>query len=194
MNALLGILTSIVFVAVLLFVPAHSDAAAALTVCVLLSIPIAVLLWRNRVEGQFLLQVFVAALLVRVLVGAVINVFELQEFFGGDALTYDFYGFALVKSWGGDHYYQTNVNTFFGEYGQSAWGMVYMVGAIYRVIGRNMLVIQFANAVLGAATAQAVFFIAPTLFRNRRLARIATVVLALSPPLILLFSQVLRYG
>ena len=130
MNALLGILTSIVFVSVLLVVPAHSDAAGALAVCVLLSIPIAVLLWRNKVEGQFLLQVFVAALLVRVMVGAVINVFELQDFFGGDALTYDFYGFALVKSWGGDHYYQTNVNTYFGEYGQSAWGMVYMVGAV----------------------------------------------------------------
>src|SRR6266446_4385730 len=150
MNALLGILTAIVFVAVLLVVPAHSDAAGALTVCVLLAIPIAVLLWRNKVEGQFLLQVFVAALLVRVLVGAVINVFELQEFFGGDAITYDFYGFALVKSWGGDHYYQTNVNAFFGEYGQSAWGMVYMVGALYSLVGRNMLAIQFTNAVFGA--------------------------------------------
>ncbi|PYS60944.1 MAG: hypothetical protein DMF74_17395, partial [Acidobacteria bacterium] len=168
MNALLGILTAIVFVAVLLVVPAHSDAAGALTVCVLLAFPVGVLLWRNKVEGQFLLQVFVAALLVRVLVGAVINVFELQEFFGGDALTYDFYGFALVKSWGGDHYYQSNLNIFFGEYGQSAWGMVYMVGAIYRVIGRNMLAIQFTNAVFGAATAPAVFSIAQTLFQNRR--------------------------
>src|SRR5436305_303746 len=64
MNALLGILTAIVFVAVLLVVPAHSDAAGALTVCVLLAFPVGVLLWRNKVEGQFLLQVFVAALLV----------------------------------------------------------------------------------------------------------------------------------
>src|SRR5947208_16346443 len=138
MNSLLGILTSIVFVAVLLVVPAHSDAAGALTVCVLLSIHVAVLLWRNKVEGRFLLQLFVAALLVRVLVGAVINVFELQEFFGGDALTYDFYGFAIVKSWGGDHYYQSNINTFFGEYGQSAWVMMYMIGVIYSVIGGRM--------------------------------------------------------
>src|SRR5437879_8252828 len=173
MNALLGILTSIVFVAVLLVVPAHSDAAGALTVCVLLSIPVGVLLWRNKVEGQFRLQVFLAALLVRLLVGAVINVFELQEFFGGDALTYDFYGFALVKSWAGDRYYQTEVNTFFGEYGQSAWGMVYMVGAIYKVIGRNMLAIQFTNATLGAATAPGVFLLAARLFRNMRAASLA---------------------
>ena len=194
MNALLGILTSIVFVAVLLVVPAHSDAAGALTVCVLLSIPVAVLLWRNKVEGQFLLQVFVAALLVRVLVGAVINVFELQEFFGGDALTYDFYGFAVLKSWGGDHYYQSNVNAFFGEYGQSAWGMVYMVGAIYRVIGRNMLAIQFTNAVLGAATAPAVFSIAHTLFQNRRVARLAALLVAFFPSLVLWSSQGLKDG
>src|SRR6266404_5080188 len=113
MKALLAILTSIVFVAVLLVVPAHSDAAGALTVCVLLSIPVGVLLWRNKVDGQFLLQLFVAALLVRVLVGAVINVFELQEFFGGDALTYDFYGFAIVKSWGGFFYYETDVTTIY---------------------------------------------------------------------------------
>ena len=189
MNALLGILTSIVFVAVLLVVPARSDAAGALTVCVLLAIPVAVLLWRSKVEGQFLLQVFVAALLVRVLVGAIINVFELQEFFGGDALTYDFYGFALVKSWGGDHYYQSNLNIFFGEYGQSAWGMVYMVGAIYRVIGRNMLAIQFTNAVFGAATAPAVFSIAQTLFQNRRVARLAALLVAFFPSLVLWSSQ-----
>ncbi len=194
MNALLGILTAIVFVAVLLVVPAHSDAAGALTVCVLLAIPIAVLLWRNKVEGQFLLQVFVAALLLRVLVGALINVFELQEFFGGDALTYDFYGFALVKSWGGDHYYQTNVNTFFGEYGQSAWGMVYMVGAVYKVIGRNMLAIQFTNAVFGAATAPAVFSIAHTLFQNRRVARLAALLVAFFPSLVLWSSQGLKDG
>jgi len=161
---------------------------------VLLAIPIAVLLWRNKVEGQFLLQVFVAALLVRVLVGAVINVFELQEFFGGDAITYDFYGFALVKSWGGDHYYQTNVNAFFGEYGQSAWGMVYMVGAIYRVIGRNMLAIQFTNAVFGAATAPAVFAIAHTLFQNRRVARLAALLVAFFPSLVLWSSQGLKDG
>src|SRR2546425_469338 len=194
MNALLAILTAIVFVSILLVVPAHSDAAGALTVCVLLSIPIAVLLWRNKVEAQFLLQVFVAALLVRVLVGAAINVFELQEFFGGDALTYDFYGFALVKSWGGDHYYQSNLNNFFGEYGQSAWGMVYMVGAIYSVIGRNMLAIQFTNAVFGAATAPAVFSIAHTLFQNRRVARVATLLVAFFPSLVLWSSQGLKDG
>jgi len=194
MNALLGILTAIVFVSVLLAVPAHSDAAGALTVCVLLSIPVGVLLWRNRVEGQFLLQVFVAALLVRVLVGVVINVFELQDFFGGDAVTYDFYGFALVQSWGGDHYYQSNLNNFFGEYGQSAWGMVYMVGAIYRVIGRNMLAIQFTNAVFGAATAPAVFSIAHTLFQNRRVARLAALLVAFFPSLVLWSSQGLKDG
>src|SRR5437660_413573 len=194
MNALLGILTAIVFVAVLLVVPAHSDAAGALAVCVLLSIPIAVLLWRNKVEGQFLLQVFLAALLVRVLVGAVINVFELQEFFGGDALTYDFYGFALVKSWGGDHYYQSNVNTFFGAYGESAWGMVYMVGAIYKVIGRNMLAIQFTNAVFGAATAPAVFLIAHTLFQNKRVAHLTALLVAFFPSLVLWSSQGLKDG
>src|SRR2546425_12790004 len=116
MKSLLAVLTAIVFVGVLVVMPVKADAIGALTVCLLFSIPVALLLSRSKVENDFLLQVFVAALLVRVIVGAVINYFQLQEFFGGDALTYDFYGFALVKAWGGDRYYQNTVNSFFGEY------------------------------------------------------------------------------
>ena len=194
MKSLLAILTAVVFVGVLVVMPVKTDAIGALTVCGLFSIPVALLLLRAEVEREFLLQVFVAALLVRVIVGAVINYFQLQDFFGGDAIQYDYYGFALVKAWAGDRYYQTEVNTFFGEYGQSAWGMVYMVGAIYKVIGRNMLAIQFTNAVFGAATAPAVFLIAHTLFQNKRVARLAALLVAFFPSLVLWSSQGLKDG
>ena len=194
MKSLLAILTAVVFVGVLVLMPIKAEAVGALTVCGLFSIPVAVLLLRSKVERDFLLQVFVTALLVRVIVGTVINYFQLQDFFGGDAIQYDYYGFALVKAWDGDQYYQTSVNTFFGEYGQSAWGMVYMVGAIYKIIGRNMLAIQFTNAVLGAATAPAVFFIAHTLFQNRRVARLAALLVAFFPSLVLWSSQGLKDG
>jgi len=194
MKSLLAVVTLVVFVGVLLVIPVKTEAMGALTVWGLLSIPVVLLLMRSKVEREFLLQVFVAALLVRMIVGTIINFFQLQEFFGGDAMTYDFYGAALVRSWAGDRYFQTTVNAFFGEYGQSAWGMVYMVGAIYRVICRNMLSIQFTNAVFGAATAPAAFSIAHTLFQNKRVARLAALLVAFFPSLILLSSQGLKDG
>ena len=194
MKSLFAILTVVVFVGVLVVMPVKTDAIGAFTVCGLFSIPVALLIQRAKVEREFLLQVFVAALLVRVIVGAVINYFQLQDFFGGDAIQYDYYGSALVKAWAGDRYYQTEVNTFFGEYGQSAWGMVYMVGAIYKVIGRNMLAIQFTNAVFGAATAPAVFLIAHTLFQNKRVAHLTALLVAFFPSLVLWSSQGLKDG
>src|SRR2546430_2204501 len=161
MRALLGLLALVTLIGVLLVIPAHYEAAGALILSIVLSTAVALVLVRIKPDGQFLLQLFVAALLVRVIVGTLINVFELQEFFGGDTFTYDFYGSALVKSWAGDRYYQGLVNAFVGQYASSAWGMVYMTGGIYQVIGHNMLAIQFTNAVLGAATAPVIFLIAP---------------------------------
>jgi 4-amino-4-deoxy-L-arabinose transferase-like glycosyltransferase len=194
MKSLLAVVTLIVFVGVLVVIPVKAEAMGALTVCGLFSIPVVVLLMRSKVEREFLLQAFVAALLVRVIVGTIINFLHLQEFFGGDAITYDFFGFALVKAWAGDRYFQSTVDAFFGEYGQSAWGMVYMVGAIYKVIGRNMLAIQFTNAVFGAATAPVVFSIAHSLFQNRRVARLAALLVAFFPSLVLWSSQGLKDG
>lgn len=194
MKLILGILASIVFVAVFVLVPSKSDAMGALVVCGLTSIPVVVLLLRSKVESEFLLEVFVAAVLVRIAVGTFINIFQLQDFFGGDAITYDFYGFALTKAWAGDLYYLSYVNGFFGEYGQSAWGMVYMVGALYKIVGRNMLAVQFANSVFGAATAPAIFFISYSLFHNRRVARLACLLVAFFPSLVLWSSQGLKDG
>jgi len=62
------------------------------------------------------------------------------------------------------------------------------------VIGRNMLAIQFTNAVFGAATAPAVFSIAQTLFQNRRVARLAALLVAFFPSLVLWSSQGLKDG
>jgi 4-amino-4-deoxy-L-arabinose transferase-like glycosyltransferase len=194
MKSLLAMVALLVFLGVLVVIPVKTDAIGALAVCAVLTVPVALLLLKTKTERDFLLQVFVAALLVRIAVGTVINVFQLQDFFGGDAITYDFYGFALTKAWGGDQYYLTKVNSFFGEYGQSAWGMVYMVGAVYEVIGRNSLAIQFTNAVFGAATAPAVFSIAHTLFQNKRVARVAALLVAFFPSLVLWSSQGLKDG
>ncbi len=191
MKALLGVLTIVVFLGVLFTVPT-AEASGALTICALFSIPVIVVLLRNKIESEFLIRLFLAGLLIRIIVGTVINVLEMQGFFGPDALTYDFYGSALVKAWAGDPYFTSAINTYFGGLGATGWGWVYMVGAIYRVIGRNMLAIQFTNAAIGAATAPTIFFIAYRLFKNRRVARTAGLFVAFFPSLILWSSQGLK--
>ncbi len=80
----------------------------------------------RQINGSFLLKIFMAALLFRLVLGTLIFVFNGQEFFGGDALTYDYIGFAQLKAWGGDQYAQTRVNVFVGAEGASLliryWG------------------------------------------------------------------------
>ncbi|MEK6281551.1 MAG: glycosyltransferase family 39 protein [Acidobacteriota bacterium] len=194
MNSVLAVLALIVCVGVIVVVPDHSGAAAAIVICALVAIPASLIIFRSKVEKQFLFQLFIGALLVRMVVGSLINVFELQEFFGGDAYTYDNFGMALLRAWGGDLYYAGLVERFQGQLGVGATGMIYMVAAVYRVIGQNMLAIQFINSVLGAATAAAIFLIAHSIFGNLRVARLAAVFVAFFPSLVLWSSQGLKDG
>ncbi len=143
-------------------------------------------------EGTFLLRLFLFALLLRVLIATVIFVFNLQTFFGGDALTYDFVGGAQLESWNGNYSSLAVVNLFVGKGEGSGWGMVYLVAAIYGAIGRNMLAVQFFNAVIGAATAPIIFLCAQQVYGNRKVSRLAAFGVAFFPSLVLWSSQGLK--
>jgi hypothetical protein len=144
---------------------------------------------RTRSHGSFLLKLFLLAMLLRVVIGTAIFVFNGQDYFGGDAWTYDFYGSQQTMAWAGDRSAAREVNIFVGSGFGSGWGMVYMVGAVYEIIGRNMLAIQFLNAILGAATAPIIFLCAKEVFNNTRVARIAGIAVAFYPSLVLWSSQ-----
>ena len=148
--------------------------------------------YRQPVNGSFLLKLFLWALLLRMLLGTIIFAFHGQNFFGGDAITYDFFGYAQLMGWGGDKISQAQVNRFVGP--GIGWGMVYMVGAIYGLIGRNMLAVQLVNSVIGAATAVVVFLCAQEVFNNLRVARVAGIAVAFFPSLVLWSSQGLKDG
>jgi 4-amino-4-deoxy-L-arabinose transferase-like glycosyltransferase len=72
--------------------------------------------------------------------------------------------------------------------------MVYLVAAIYGLVGRNMLAVQFFNAVVGAATAPVIFLCARHIFQNVRVAKLAAVSVAFYPSLVLWSSQGLKDG
>jgi 4-amino-4-deoxy-L-arabinose transferase-like glycosyltransferase len=168
-----------------------SHAAQAMLFCLVLAAVVGFFIYRYNDEGSFLLQLFAWGLLLRMVVAIGIFVFNRQEFFGGDALTYDFYGWAQVKAWQGDSYYRVIADRFMQ--GQaSAWGMIKMVGVVYAVIGRNTLAVQFVNSILGSATAILVYNCAQHVYKNARVAKIAAICVAFFPSLVLWSAQGLK--
>ena len=134
------------------------------------------------------------ALIIRVALASVLFALKGQDFFGGDAWTYDSNGMWQLLAWGGDPHAQVNVEKFVGTSFRSGWGMVSMVAAIYSIVGRNMLAVQYFNAVLGAATAAIVYLCAYDVFKNRRVAVVAGLAVAFYPSLVLWSSQGLKDG
>jgi hypothetical protein len=192
MNALLIFLALVLSIGILIILP--GEGASALVVGLGAASLAGLLISRTGEESKFLLRLFVSGLLIRILIGTIIFAFSLQEFFGGDANTYDFYGYSVLKVWQGEQYYQSLVNKFVGEAGQGAWGMLYMVAVIYKMAGRNMLAVQFVNAVIGAATAPVIFLCAKHIFNNLRVARLSGYFVAFYPSLVLWSSQALKDG
>ena len=192
MNSVLAVLTFATFVIVLVMAPA--DGGTAMMLALPLAAIAAWMISQFKIEERFLFQLFTIAVLVRILVGTLIYVFQMQTFFGGDASTYDYFGYALLKAWEGNKDYQIAVDIFSGGGASSGWGMLYMVAAIYKIVGRNPLAVQFVNAVVGAATAPLAYMISIEIFPNKRVARICALLSAFFPSLVLWSSQGLKDG
>jgi hypothetical protein len=167
------------------------DAAQAVALCLALGTVVGYFTYRQKEHGSFLLQLFAWGLLLRILVATGIFAFNTQEFFGGDAVTYDMFGFAQMKAWEGDAYYQV-ISDRFVSGGAAAWGMIKMIAAVYWLIGRNTLAVQFINSIIGSATAILVFNCAQHVYRNVSVARIAAICVAFFPSLVLWSAQGLK--
>jgi hypothetical protein len=191
MNALLALLALAICVSVSLLIPAEGPAAV--LACAALAAPIIYIVSRQADHGLFLAQVFAAALVMRMGIGSIIHIFNLQDFFGGDALTYDIVGETLLSHWR-NPMSGTDYETIFGASMTRNWGMAYLVAGIYSVTGRNMLAVQFFNAVVGAATAPVIFLCARHIFQNLRVAYLTTLLVAFFPSLVLWSSQGLKDG
>jgi hypothetical protein len=191
MNAFLALSALALAVSVSLIFPDVGPAAMILFAA--LASVTALVISRHESESRFLMRVFVAAAIVRAALGAFIYYFQLQDFFGGDAFTYDYLGTTLTQFWKGELSYAYYSETL-GIYVARNWGMPYTVGAIYMFVGRNMLAVQLFNAVVGAATAPVIFLCARHIFHNLRVAKLATLFVAFFPSLVLWSSQGLKDG
>ncbi|MBA2620280.1 MAG: glycosyltransferase family 39 protein [Acidobacteria bacterium] len=187
--AVLGILVGIAFV-----VLASPDGTIAVLFVGLLSIPIIFLLRYYSGGNKFVVQVFFAALVVRLAFGLLVYYFKQTEFFAGDAVTYDFLGQRLVEVWHGTADLRSGFTQRAMATSGPGWGMNYLVGAIYYIFGQSLLVAQSFCAVVGAATAPMVYFCSEKLFHNQRVAKTAAVCIALFPSFIIWSSQLMKDG
>ena len=209
MNALITILALALCVCVLvvmpLILPAEFlasygeftifDSSKALLLCAIIAGALTLMLSQNKLDGSFLVRLFLGALLFRILIAAFVFGLSLQGFFGADAYTYDSLGISLIKSWDGSMYDAGLVLRFTGKgLTGSGWGMIYLVGAIYSIIGRNMFAVQLVNAIFGALTAPIVFLTALRLFNHHKVARTAAIAVAFFPSLALWSAQGLKDG
>jgi len=191
MNAVLTVLLLVACLAASFMVPTYGPPAV--TLCLVLGLIGGVAIWRFDRANEFLVRLFVGAIVTRIFVATLIAFYGLEKFFGGDSDTYDFYGWALGLSWHGRAIYGTYVEQF-NYRGGSGWGMLYVVAVIYELVGRNNFAVQLFNSVLGAATAIVVYRIAEHLFDNKRVARIAAIFVAFFPSMVLWSSQALKDG
>ncbi len=183
----------VIGIAILAF--ALPDGLTALLVVLLLS-TVALLSLRSAAEEEkkFITNLFLAGLFVRLLFGVFIETFDLRSFFGGDAFTYHNNGQALTAYWAGtlqaDNYFVARAMTI----QLPGWGMNYLVGIIYFLLGPSLLAAQSFCAVVGAATAPLVYFLANKIFLNKRVARFSAIAIAFFPSFIIWSSQLMKDG
>jgi hypothetical protein len=145
---------------------------------------------RARDDREFLRQVFLGALLVRLALALLIYALGWQGFFGGDAYQYDFFGHELAMVWNG--WELRTASAVLREV--NGYGMIWLVGVIYWAVGRNMLAVQFFNAALGAATVTLVYLCARQIYENVRVSRASALFVAFYPSLVLWSAQGLKDG
>src|SRR6185503_1060242 len=78
---------------------------SALVMCAVVSAPTILILARTHDDRTFLLRLFLVGLMVRIVLASIIYMGHMEEFFGGDAITYDTVGQSLLRGLYGDDFH-----------------------------------------------------------------------------------------
>ena len=139
-------------------------------------------------EGDFLLNVFLAGFLVRVLLAVLIHPFSEALDLEFDAAWYDQLGWKIAQVWRTGH-----LASFADVHGwdYQAPFYIYFDALIYTVLGHNLLAIRVINSLLGTLTGILTYFIAKRSY-GVRVARVALVLTTFFPSMILWSTQNLK--
>lgn len=193
MNKILALLCFVLGVVV--FLVAFPQSGGALLVLGIASVAAIALLRNSDEDNEFLVNIFIIGLLLRVTLATAIYVLELQDYLGPDALGYDALGSRLSDVWLGNVSESELLSSFTARATMTSgpgWGMNYVVAFIYSIVGRNPLAGQFFCAVVGASIAPMVYYYAQRIFENRRVGKTAAVIVAVFPAFIIWTSQLLK--
>jgi hypothetical protein len=144
---------------------------------------------RETEDRRFLFRLLLLALCLRWLVGGILYYKGLNTVIGPDWATYDHFGYQLYRSWQG--LVDPNapwLTRFTGTQG-SGWGMYYYVAALYALIGQCPLAIQLINCSVGASVCVLVYKITRMIHPQLRVARLAGILTAVAPSMVLWSSQ-----
>ena len=193
MNTPLTILCALLG-AVMIILAFPEGFATVLTVLVCSLVVVYIIRFQAPEDHDYLTRIFVLGLVARLSFGLLLHVFELRNFFGGDSTFYDVAGVRLVDLWLGNQVNEDYILTWKIYNAESGWGMFYLVGGIYAIIGRNIFAVQSFCAVIGAATVPLVYLCAYKIYGNRRVGRISALLVAFYPAFIIWSGQLLKDG
>lgn len=191
MNVLLAI--SYLLVAIFAVIMMSFDGFGGIIFCSFLVAGVIAVISRAEENKEFLIRVFVAALILRLFLAILAFGFDFQFYLASDYVVYDERGFALLEYFQGgviDEATKYYALDFQGVGG----GMYFFVAGIYFFTGRNPLAASFFCGILGAATAPLVYLCAGKIFDNRRVAKISCLFIAFFPAMIIWSSFLLKDG
>lgn len=170
------------------------DGAMAIALVMVMSVALIFIFRKFTEEKDFITTVFLVALALRMGFGLLIHIYDLREFFGGDAVAYDTKAAEMVSNWMGTSINPDQSLFEFDPRSGVAWGMYYITALIYYVLGRNIFAAQSFCAVVGAATAPMVFYCARKIFNNINVAKASAIGIAIFPSFVIWSGQLLKDG
>ena len=170
------------------------EGVGAIIVLAVVSAVLLPILLRGAPDPGFIFRLFFLGLLVRLVFGLFIYIFQYQDFFGPDAITYDFRGGMIADYWHGLIQEESPYLTRITQTSGSGWGMHYLVGFLYFLGGKNQLAAQAFCIAFGAAIGPAVYICAHKIYKNSRVAKFAAIMTAFFPAFIIWSSQLIKDG
>jgi hypothetical protein len=171
-----------------------SESLVAYATAGLIASCVTVILRHNTDEKDFVTGTFLLALALRLMFGLMVHIFDLQDFFGADANTYDAAGWDLVGYWSGSIPESYLLLKHLDSTTGVGYGMIYFVAAIYTAIGHNLLAAQSICAIIGAVTAPMAFFCSKAIYQNNRVAKFAAITVAVFPSFVIWSAQLMKDG
>jgi Dolichyl-phosphate-mannose-protein mannosyltransferase len=188
------LLAAVFLLASLLVFP---DGAIASAVCLFIIVPIGFVLQslvEEKDNKEFLWNLFLGALIVRLLYGTIAYYFDFWLYFAGDAETYNAFGNILAEYLKGERVLSDFESIRFFGFRQSGWGMFWLIGFLYYIVGQNPIAGNMFCSIFGALAAPIGYLCAKELFNNSKIGKITGLFVAFFPGFINWSSFMMKDG